>query len=214
MNGLTLLYHPLSSYCWKALIALYENGTEFTPLHINLGEPAERAQLAAAWPVCKFPLLRDEVRGEAIPEASIIIEYVGLHYPGAFAPIPAGDAIETRLMDRIFDNYVMTPVQIIVFDRIRPEAQRNPADVDAARAMLATSYDLLEARLAGRTWAAGGLFTLADCAAAPSLYYADKLAPFRSTHPVLAAYMERLEARRSFARVLEEAAPFMAMFPG
>ena len=216
MSELTLFHHPLSSYCWKALLALYENGTRFAAVKIDLGNPTDRAVLAAAWSLCKFPVLRDEGRGETIPEASIIIEYLGRHYPGAFLAIPAdGDAaIETRLMDRIFDNYVMTPMQAIVFDRIRPEAERSPADVARARALLATSYDLLERRLAGRTWAAGEAFTLADCAAAPSLYYADRLMPFRAAHPVLAAYMARLEARPSFARVLEEAAPYMAMFPG
>lgn len=215
MGRLRLFYHPLSSYCWKVLIALYENGTSFTPQIIDLGNEASAAELRSLWPLQRFPVIEDGNRETIIPEASIIIEYLALHYPGTFLPIPANAdaAVETRLMDRIFDNYVMTPMQAVVFDRIVPKEARNPHGVAQAQALLATSYGLLETRLGGRNWAAGDLFTLADCAAAPSLYYADKVLPFRNEYPVLAQYLARLEARPSFARVLSEAAPYFHLFP-
>jgi glutathione S-transferase len=212
---LTLFYHPLSSYCWKALIALYENGTPFEPRLINLGDESSAATLRALWPVTKFPVLEDADRRRIIPEATIIIEYVADHYPGNLSAIPADpdEAIEARLMDRLFDNYVMTPMQKIVTDRLRPADARDSHGVAEARALLACSYALLEARLAGRTWAAGDVFGLADCAAMPSLHYADRVAPFRAGYPVLGAYLARLEARPSAQRVLEEAAPYMQYFP-
>lgn len=215
MAALQLLYHPLSSYCWKALIALYEDGTAFDPCLINLGEDASAAQLRAIWPMMKFPVLKDDERKRIIPEATMIIEYLAVHRPGAFSPLPSDPdlAIETRLMDRLFDNYVMTPMQKIVGDRLRDAAARDPQGVADARALLVRSYDLLEARLAGRTWAAGENFGLADCAAMPALFYADRVAPFRAGYPVLASYLERLESRPSVKRVLEEAGPYMQFFP-
>ncbi len=211
--ALHLYYHPLSSYCWKALIALYENDTAFEGRMLE--DPAIAAEWMALWPIGQFPVLRDEARGATIAETSIIVEYLGTYYPGPFVPIPADPAaaLEVRTMDRLFDNYVMTPMQAIVADRNRPEDAQDAYGVDKARAMLAKAYDLLEARLAGRTWAAGAALTLADCAAAPSLFYADKLAPFRETHALLGAYLARLEARPSFARVLEEKRPYWHYFP-
>lgn len=210
---LQLFYHPLSSYCWKALIALYENGTPFEG--VLLDNAAAAADLRALWPIARFPLLRDEERDTTVAEASIIIEYLGVHYPGSFTPIPANadSAIEVRLMDRLFDNYVMTPMQVFVADRIRPDGTQDPHGVEQARAMLGNAYALLEERIAGRTWATGESFTLADCAALPALFYADKVVPFRASHPVLASYLARLEARPSIARVLAEKEPVWAMFP-
>ena len=209
-----LYYHPLSSYCWKVLIALYENGTAFEP---RLLEDAAAAQTwLALWPLGKFPVLRDEARDRTIAETSIIIEYLGLHCPGPFRPVPedADIALEARLMDRLFDNYVMTPMQAIVGERIRPEGiARDPHSVEEARRMLGKAYALLEERMAGRRWAAGDDFTLADCAAAPSLFYADRIEPMRDGFPGLGAYLERLEARESFARVLREKEPWWHMFP-
>ncbi|WP_242125354.1 glutathione S-transferase family protein [Sphingobium sp. Sx8-8] len=209
-----LYYHPLSSYCWKVLIALYENGTPFEPRMLD--DPAVAEAWLTLWPIGRFPVLRDEARGVTVAEASIIVEYVGQHCPGPFRPIPqdAEAALEVRLMDRLFDNYVMTPMQALVGDRIRPEGvARDPHGMDQARATLGKAYALLEARMAGRRWAAGDDFTLADCAAAPSLFYADRIVPVRSGFPALAAYLERVEARESFARVLQEKEPWWPMFP-
>lgn len=209
-----LYYHPLSSYCWKVLIALYENKTAFEPKMLD--DPAVVEAWLQLWPIGKFPVLRDEARDRTVAEASIIVEYLGQHIPGPFRPIPqdADAALEVRLMDRLFDNYVMTPMQDLVGDRIRPEeAPRDPYGVEQARQMLGKAYALLEARMAGRTWAAGEDFTLADCAAAPSLFYADRIEPMRGGFPTLAAYLERLEARESFARVLREKEPWWHLFP-
>lgn len=167
------------------------------------------------WPLGKFPVLRDPVRDATLAEASIIIEYLALHEPGTFHPLPASAdaALEARLMDRLFDNYVMTPVQALVADRLRPPAAPDPHGVTEARAVLTKAYGVLEQRLAGRPWAAGREFSLADCAAAPSLYYADRIVPLRQDHPQLGAYLDRLEARPSFARVLREMQPWWHMFP-
>jgi glutathione S-transferase len=215
MSVLKLYYHPLASYCWKALIALYENNTPFLPVEIDLFDPASAAQLERVWPMKRFPVLEDANRNAIVPESSMVIEYLTLHYPGEFLAIPGdGDgAIEIRTMDRIFDGYVMTPMQAIVADRIRPADAKDPFGVAAARELLATSYAMLETRLAGRNWAAGDSFTLADCSAAPSLYYANKVQPFGTDHPILTAYLHRLEVRPSFARVLKEAEPYLKMFP-
>lgn len=212
MSTLKLYYHPLSSYCWKVLIALYENDTAFDPVMTDDAESWGR--LAAVWPAKRFPVLDDS--GRIVPETSIIIEYLAVHHPGEFLPIPAETeaALEVRLMDRLFDNYVMTPIQTIVADRIRPEgANRDPFGVARARELLATSYGLLESRLAGRNWAAGDAFTLADCAAMPSLFYANKVAPFAEDYPILTAYLSRLQLRSSVTRVLREAEPYLHMFP-
>ena len=208
--------HPLSSYCHKALVALYENDTPFEFQMLDLGDAGARARFAALWPMGKMPVLRDEARGETVAESSIVIEYLDQHYPGPvrFLPADPEQARRTRFWDRVFDNYVHDPMQRIVADRIRPaDAGRDPFAVAKARSLLATTYAMLERELAGRPWAAGDAFTLADCAAAPSLFYADKVAPFGADHPHLQAYFERLKARPSFARVLAEAEPYFAMFP-
>ena len=208
-----LYYHPLSSYCWKVLIAFYENGTAFEPKMMEEAGVAEA--WLALWPIGKFPVLRDEARDRTLGEASIIIEYLGQRCPGPFRPIPdeADIALEVRLMDRLFDNYVMGPVQAIVGDHLRPEESRDPFGVGQARQMLGKAYSLLEERIDGRTCAAGDSFSLADCAAAPALFYADKIEPMRGGFPALAAYLQRLEARESFARVLREKEPWWHHFP-
>lgn len=209
-----LYYHPLSSCSWKVLIALYENGIAFDGRILD--NPAIMETWLTLWPIGKFPLLRDEARDRTIAETSIIVEYLGQHCPGPFRPIPQdGDtALEVRLMDRLFDNYVMTPMQAVVAERIRPEGvARDPHGVGQARQMLGKAYALLEERMAGRRWAAGDAFTLADCAAAPALFYADRIEPMRGGFPGLAAYLDRLEARESFARVLREKEPWWHMFP-
>ena len=213
--ALILHYHPLASFCWKVLIALYENGTPFEPRLVDLGDPDSRAAFAALWPIAKMPVLEDSARGCVVPETSIIIEYLDLRHPGPMPLIPADRelALETRMLDRIFDHYVMSPMQKIVFNRFCPAEARNPYDVMAARQLIDTAYGWLEARLEGREWAVGNPFTLADCAAAPSLHYADKVQPMAGRFSTLADYLRRLEGRPSFARVVEEARPYAHMFP-
>ena len=213
--SLTLYFHPFSSYCQKALIALYENETPFAPRHINLGDPADAAALKALWGARKFPVLRDEARAETIPESSIIIEYLAQHYPGPSKLIPAdGDAARrVRLMDRFFDFYVSDQVTKVVTDTFRPAGKNDALGVEQARATLRNSYGILEQELAGKRWATGSSFTLADCAAAPALFYANLILPVHG-HRNTAAYLDRLLTRPSFARALKEARPtLMAGFP-
>ena len=213
--SLTLHMHPLSSYCWKALIALYENATPFTPKIVNLGEPAEAAAFKALWPIGKFPVLADAARDVIVPESSIIIEYLARHYPGPAPLLPADPdaARRARLADRFYDLYVHSPMQKIVGDRLRPAEAKDPHGVAEARAALALAYGMIERDMAGKTWAMGEAFTLADCAAAPALYYANAVLPFGAEHGHVKAYLARLLARPSFARVVEEAGPYFKYFP-
>jgi glutathione S-transferase len=212
---LRLFHHPFSSFCQKVLIALYENGTAFEPEVVDLGNPDSRAAFAAVWPLAKFPVLRDEARGLTVPESTAIIEYLALHHAGAtpLVPADADAALQARLWDRFYDNYLEHPIQKIVGDRLRPADRRDPHGVADARALLDTAYGILEAEMARKTWAAGETFTLADCAAAPALFYAEWVNPFTQRHPRLGAYFERLMARPSFARVVEEAKPYRQFFP-
>ena len=214
--SLTLHYHPLSSFCMKVLIGLYELGVPFEKHLVDLADPAARADLLRLWPVGKFPVLRDEGRGLTLPESSIILEYVDRLHAGAARLIPADpdQALECRLRDRFHDLYVDVPMGKIVTDKLRPEGQRDPLGVEQARAQLETAYGIADEQLRGRTWAVGDAFSMADCAAAPALFFAGKVAPFGEARPHLAAYFARLTARPSFARVLEEARPYLAFFPG
>ena len=213
--SLTVYLHPLASYCQKALIALYENDTPFTPQIVDLGNAAERAALLKLWGIGKFPVLRDEARDQTIPESSIIIEYLDRHYPGRTRLVPADAELawQTRLRDRFYDLYVHEPMQKIVNDRLRPAEKRDPSGVEEARARLQTAYGMIEQEMANRSWAMGDAFTMADCAAAPSLFYANLVMPFGETHQHVAAYFDRLKARPSYARVLEEAEPYLKLFP-
>jgi len=213
--SLTLHFHPLASYCWKALIALYENGTPFVPNLVDLGDKTERAALLKLWPIGKFPVLRDEARDRTVPESSVIIEYLDRHYPGATQFIPADPdlAWQTRLRDRFYDLYLHLPMQKIMLDRLRPEGKRDPHGVEEARAQLRASYHMIEAQMADNTWAIGGAFSLADCAALPPLFYGNMVEPFGETNKNVTAYFERLKARASVARVLAEAEPYFNMVP-
>lgn len=212
---LTLYYHPLSSYCWKVLIALYEIDAQFTPHLVDLGDEKAAAAFRKLWPLARFPVLHDDASGALVPESSIIIEYLAKRYAGPPHLIPedADLAREVRLADRFFDTYVMTPMQKIVGDRLRPAAGKDPHGVDAARALLETALTMVDVDMADKRWAAGATLTMADCAAAPSLYYANKVAPFAGKHTVAARYLERLKERPSFARVLKEAEPYAHFFP-
>ncbi len=208
---LKLYAHPFSSYCQKALIALYENGTAFD--YRSLEEPGVGAEMGALWPLGKFPVLVDD--GRTVIEASVIVEHLDVFHPGPAKLIPADPhaALEVRTMDRIFDNYVMTPMQTLVGNALRPEESRDPYGVAKARSALEAIYSWLDGKLAGREWAAGGGFSLADCAAAPSLFYADWAHPITDDLANLKAYRARLLARPSFARAVDEARPFRAYFP-
>jgi glutathione S-transferase len=214
-SSLTLHYHPLASFCHKVLIALYENETAFEPHLVDLGDPSARAAFSAIWPIAKMPVLVDARRGQTWAEGSIIIEYLAMHYPGRIALLPRAPeaALEARALDRFYDLYVNEPMGKIVVDMIRPEGKRDALGVEQARSLLATAYGMIERQMAGRRWALGDEFSMADCAAAPALYYAHQVLPFGDEHAGARAYRDRLMARPSFARVLVEAEPYLAMFP-
>src|SRR4051812_2892266 len=213
--SLTLHFHPLSSFCHKALIALYENDTPFTPKLVNLQDDGERAAFRALWPIGKFPVLQDSTRDRMVPESSVIIEYLDQYYPGQtkFIPTEADLARDVRLSDRFFDLHIHLHMQKIVGDRLRPADKKDPHGVEDARTRMATALGMVENDIASREWATGDAFTMADCAAAPALFYADKVAPFAGTYPNVAAYLERLKQRPSYARVLKEAEPYFKYFP-
>ena len=213
--SLIFYYHPLASFCWKALIALYENDTPFEPHLVDLGNEQARAEFKALWPIGKMPVLRDTARDQTVPESSIIIEYLAQHYPGRtqFVSDNAELARQTRLKDRFYDLYVHEPMQKIVADRIRPPGKNDPYGVEQARSQLQIAYDIIESDMAAKTWATGEAFSLADCAASPALFYANEVLPFGDSHKHVAAYFGRLMARPSFARVVKEAQPYFAMFP-
>jgi glutathione S-transferase len=212
--ALTLYYHPFSSYSWKALIPLYEAGTPFKARRID--DPEAAAEWKRRWPIARFPVLVEEESGLTLPEASIIIEYLDRHYPGPQPMLPSDPdrQLEVRLLDRLFDNYLHASMQKIVGDRLRDAARRDAQGVEEAHAMLDTCYAWLEAHMAGRQWAVGDGFTLADCAAAPALFYADWVHPIGDAFPTVAAYRARLLARPSVKRAVDDARPFRPLFPG
>ncbi len=208
-----LYAHPFSSYCQKALIALYENDTPFEFRMLAPDDEQAGAELEALWPFRKFPVLVDD--GQTVAEASIIIEHLAVHHPGPVSLIPqdARAALDVRFMDRFFDNYVMTPMMKLVFDAIREEANRDAQGVAEARSMLDIAYRWLDEQMTPREWAAGEDFSLADCAAAPALFYADWTHPIDEAFRNVRAYRERLLARASFARAVDEARPYRSLFP-
>ncbi len=212
---LKLYYHPLSSFCHKALIALYENATPFEPVMVELFREQSAAQFKALWPIAKIPVLRDEACDRTVPETSIIIEYLARHYPGRVNLVSndADMARQIRLRDRFFDLYVHVPMQKVIVDRLRPAGKHDDYGVEEARRMLGIAYGMIEQDMAKRCWAMGDDFTMADCAAAPALFYADQAEPFRKSHPNIAAYLDRLLARPSYARVIKEAEPYFHMVP-
>jgi glutathione S-transferase len=213
--SLTLHYHPLASACWKVLVALYETGTAFRGQLVDLMDPAQRAELAELSPFVKFPVLVDDARQQAIPETSIIIEYLAQYYPGSVTLLPADPAaaVQARLWDRLFDCYVHDPMQRVVGDRLRPKDDRDAYGVAQHKTQLEQAYGVIERHMADKRWALGDTFSIADCAACPALYYADRVAPIGEAHAHVRAYLERLKRRDSFARVLREAEPYAGMFP-
>ena len=210
---LALFAHPFSSYCQKAMIALYENETPFAMRLLDHIDPATLAEFAALWPVKRFPLLLDGER--PIAEATIIVEHLSLHYPGPVKLLPddPDTLLEVRFVDRFFDNYVQTPQGKIVRDAIREGHERDTKGAADARAMLDTAYAWLEKRMASREWAVADRFSLADCSAAPALFYADWTHPISDAFPNVRAYRNRLNARPSFARAIDEARSYRSLFP-
>lgn len=211
--ALELFAHPLSSYCQKALIAFYENDTPFIYRLLSPENPSAAQELARLWPLQRFPVLVDE--GAPVMEATIIIEHLALRYPGPVKLVPPepGEAQHVRFLDRFFDNYVMTPMQKIVADALRSTTDRDAYGVAQARRSLDAAYDWLETKLVEGQWAAGEGMTMADCAAAPSLFYADWVHGIGDSRPVLASYRRRLLQRPSVARAVDEARPYRALFP-
>jgi glutathione S-transferase len=209
--SLTLYAHPFSSYSQKVLIALWENEIPFTYRHLE--QPGAAEERAALWPLGKFPVLVDD--GLTVAESSIIIEHLDLHHPGPVRLLPddRGTALEVRFLDRFFDNFVMTEVQKPILEAIRPDGGRKDAALAEARQALDTAYAWLETKLAGRAWAAGDTFTLADCSAAPALFYADWVHAIGEPFPILRAYRARLLTRPSVARAVEEGRPYRHYFP-
>lgn len=209
--ALTLYAHPFSSNCQKVLIALYENATPFT--FRMLEDAGSMAELEALWPLKRFPILTDDDR--TVIETSCIIEYLQLYHPGPAPMLPDDPkaALEVRILDRVFDHYISHPQQRVVYDSLRPEAERDPRGVNEARSLLETTYGWLETALAGRSWAAGETFSLADCGAAPFLFYADWTHEIGPRYPVLRAYRSRLLARPSVKRAVDDARPYRHYFP-
>jgi len=208
-----LYAHPFASYCWKVLVALYENQTAFTYRSLGPEDPEAATELEVLWPLKKFPVFLDQ--GRAVIESSVIIEHLMLRHPGPVRLIPADPqaALEVRFLDRYFDNYIMTPMSKIVTDPLRPEDARDRYGVEEARMALDVAYRWVNNLMEGRTWAAGETFSMADCAAAPSLFYADWAHPIGERFPNVRSYRARLLARPSVARTVDEARPFRQFFP-
>lgn len=210
---LALFAHPFSSYSQKVLVALYEHGVPFDFRLLTPEDPQTAAEHAALWPLGRMPVLVDG--GRTVVESTIIIEYLGLYHPGPIRLIPedARTALDVRMMDRFFDNYVMSPMQAIVGDALRQAENRDPYGVERAREQLDTAYAWLDERMRESIWAGGRDFGLADCAAAPALFYADWVHPIDNAFANVRAYRERLLQRPSFARAVEEARPYRPLFP-
>ena len=215
--ALTLYYHPLSSYCFKALVALYETGVPFEPRLIDLSQSDDRQALAAVWPMVKFPVLQDSLRGQNVAEASIIVEYLDLHYPGPEPLLPSdrAEALAVRLWDRVFDLHVQTPMQSIVNDRLKDRPFVRHGDAQQPLEAIERAWGLIDQQLrqAGGPWICGPRFSMADCAAVPALFYASTLQPIAARYPNLLAYFDRLMTRASADRVLREAQPYLPFYP-
>lgn len=210
---LTLHEHPFASCCWKALIALYERDVPFERHFV--GDTADRARLAELWPLASIPVLVDERAGLTLPESTAIVEYLDGHGDSPpLVPAEPDAALRARLWDRLLDGHVMTPMQKIVGDSLRPEGRGDAQGVGEARAQLDRAYALLDSRLPETGWLAGPIFTLADCSAAPALYYARVVHRWsEDDHPALTRYFAALTSRPSVARVVDEAREFRSVFP-
>jgi len=206
---LTLYYHPLSSFCHKVLVALYEIDTSFDRRIIDLGDEKDRADLLAVSPIGKFPVMRDHARKQDVAETTIIIEYLDHWFAGDLIPAEWQDALQVRLWDRFFDNYLQVPMQQIVSDRMRS----GKGDVTKERATLEIAYGMIDKQMAGRAWVASPGFSMADCAAAPALFYTRTVQSFPPGLTHLQAYFDRLMERPSVQRVMVEAKPYFQFYP-
>ncbi|MQW86535.1 glutathione S-transferase family protein [Sinorhizobium saheli] len=210
---LALYGHPFASFVWKPLIALYERGVSFTFKMIDPDHPENQAKIAALSPTGQFPALVDGDR--EVTQSNAVIEYLDLFHGNGTPMIPEDrrQALEARMMADVFDDYVHVPMQRIVGDALRKKEERDPRGVADAHAQMERCYAWLEPRLQGKDWAACGSFTIADCAAAPALFYGDWVHPIAERYPTLAAYRARLLSRPSVARVVDEARPYRSFFP-
>jgi glutathione S-transferase len=211
---LKLYYHPLASFCWKVLIPLYENATPFEGAVVDLGDAGSRDTFARVWPLAKFPVIVDGAREATVGEATTIIEYLDAFHPGSVRLVPqdADAAWRVKMWDRVLDHHIHEPMQKIVVDRLRPEGGSDVIGVDQARETIRGGYAFLETQISDGPWFMGEDFTMADCAAAPALFYANAVEPLERDSK-LRAYLGRLMGRPSFARVLVEAEPFFGWFP-
>ena len=182
---------------------------------MDLGDETSSAEFLAIWPVGKIPVLQDINRKQTIPETSIIIEYLNRFYPGPVPLLPDDPEVnlQSRLWDRFYDLYVNAPMQKIVTDRLRSQGQNDLQGVAEAKATLKTAYVMIERQMVDKNWAIGEEFTIADCAAAPALFYAETVLPFSETHGRVSAYFDRLSKRPSFVRTIKEAQPYFDLFP-
>lgn len=205
--------HPLSSYCWKVFIALDEAGLPYELIHIDLLDAEVGARFRRISPFGMMPVLEDEANGVTTPESTVIIQHLARSYPSAAHLVPEGPgALDVAFWDRVFDLHVQAHLQRVVGDRLRPAEVRDPFGVAQWKAALQRAYEVVDERMTGRDWVAGG-FSLADCAALPALHYANRIVPIGASFPNTAAYLARLEARPSVARVLEAARPYAHFFP-
>jgi glutathione S-transferase len=210
--SLQLFAHPFSSYSQTVLIALWADGTAFDYRMLDQDHPENMEELRRHSPFALFPVLLDD--GKPVIETTVIIEHLQAHHPGPNRWIPDGElGRRVRLLDRFFDLHVMSNMQVPVFDKLRPEGTHDDYGVARARERLHVAYDWLEANLDDGPWAAGEAFTLADCAAAPSLFYADWVEQIGPSRPKLAAYRARLLAHPIVARAVDEGRPYRAFFP-
>jgi glutathione S-transferase len=213
MMPLTLYGHPFSSYTQKVLIALYENATPFEFRCIGPETPEHVDEWLRRWPLQKFPMLLDGER--QVVETPIVIEYLQIAHPGPVKLIPDDPmaALDVRFLDRVFDLHVMDAMQVAVAAKLGQVPMKSEDGLVLAKERLERAYAWLDSHLAGRTWAAGEAYTLADCAASPSLFYADWTHRIPEQYANLRAYRARLLARPSFARAVDEARYFRPNFP-
>jgi glutathione S-transferase len=212
---LKLHYHPLSSYCHKVLIALYENETPFEPVFVDLGDAASRAAFLKVWPIGKFPVIEDTSRNWVVPESSIVIEYLQQHYPGKtrFIPGDADLARQVRMRDRFFDLHIHTPLQKVIGDALRAADKKDPYGVEQAISSMRLALRMVEEDIGSKTWLMGDAFTLADCSAAPALFYSNRIVPLATEFPGTETYLKRLMERPSYTRTLKEAEPYLHLVP-